>query len=501
MPSQIPIIDLFAGPGGLGEGFASLRNSRGEPVFRLRLSVEKDEHAHRTLRLRALCREFGDDVPDEYFLILSDPDRTWGKKLADLEEGFPEQANEARLEARCAELGVVAEHTLDEWVIAQKGEQREFVLIGGPPCQAYSLAGRSRNRGKSDYVAAEDDRHFLYQHYLRLISQHRPAAFVMENVPGLLTATVANKGIFEQIWQDLRQPSDDVRYDLWALNPSSMLFSDTHEMRDFVVNMDRHGIPQARKRLIIVGFRSDLGASLAPLSCEESSSVREALSGLPRLRSGLSREPDGAAQWHSRVSEALSTSWGQGEALHDELRAAVDGAAGLETRGDEAFQLDEVLQPVNGWTGDQRLRAVWNHATRGHRFDDLHRYLFAATFAEVHENSPTLRDFPESLLPDHANVKSALNGGLFSDRFRVQVWDRPSTTITAHISKDGHYYIHPDPSQCRSLTVREAARLQTFPDDYFFTGPRTEQYRQVGNAVPPALARQVAARVAEALGA
>ena len=130
---------------------------------------------------------------------------------------------------------------------------------------------------------------------------------------------------------------------------------------------------------------------------------------------------------------------------------------------------------------------------------DLRRYAFAAVYADVTGRSPKLADFPESLLPDHQNVELGRFGKMFSDRFRVQLADEVSTTITSHISKDGHYFIHYDPQQCRSLTVREAARLQTFPDNYSFEGPRTEQYHQVGNAVPPYLASQIAEVIAEVL--
>lgn len=159
-----------------------------------------------------------------------------------------------------------------------------------------------------------------------------------------------------------------------------------------------------------------------------------------------------------------------------------------------ACELDGKVIPkvLREWYLDKRLGGVCNHSARGHMLSDLHRYLFVSCFGKLYGRSPELRDFPKRLLPDHENVEDALEGSFFSNRFRVQLYNKPSSTVTSHISKDGHYYIHPDPAQCRSLTVREAARLQTFPDNYYFEGARTFQYQQVGNAVPPYLAHQIA---------
>jgi DNA (cytosine-5)-methyltransferase 1 len=187
------------------------------------------------------------------------------------------------------------------------------------------------------------------------------------------------------------------------------------------------------------------------------------------------------------------------ERLREALKLALQQTTADLRRGGEFMNCFTMPGCHADWYRDERLGGVCNHATRGHIPSDLHRYFYASVFARLFGRSPLLEDFPQPLLPAHKNVKAALQETKFNDRFRVQLPDRPSTTIVSHIAKDGHYFIHYDPTQCRSLTVREAARLQTFPDNYFFEGPRTEQYRQVGNAVPPLLARQIAAIVADLL--
>ena len=222
---------------------------------------------------------------------------------------------------------------------------------------------------------------------------------------------------------------------------------------------------------------------------------------LPRLRSGLSKEKNSIKEWRNAIKSIKKRKWLRSVSpnLQNAILSALGRIGSRLSRGNSYIKDLVAPKQYEDWYVDKALAGVCNHETRGHIREDLHRYFFAAVFARVNRRSPTLNDFPKELLPNHENVQEAINGSKFNDRFRVQVRGRPSTTVVSHISKDGHYYIHYDPSQCRSLTVREAARLQTFPDNYFFEGNRTQQYQQVGNAVPPMLAKQIAAIVFEVM--
>jgi DNA (cytosine-5)-methyltransferase 1 len=264
-------------------------------------------------------------------------------------------------------------------------------------------------------------------------------------------------------------------------------------LSDFLVRSEQYGIGQARHRVIIVGIRDDLDAeTMGTLIQSPAPSVNEMIRDLPPIRSGVSREPDSAELWVTALKGTLSH--GMPADVGRLVREVIHDRAALTKldRGNEFVRGSPCIQFERQWFVDEKLKGFCNHAARSHIKPDLHRYLFAACFAQVRGHSPEVSEFPSSLRPKHRNIEMALSGSHFADRFRVQLGARYATTITSHISKDGHYYIHPAPSQCRSLTVREAARLQTFPDNYFFEGPRTSQYQQVGNAVPPLLARQIA---------
>ena len=200
MMSTIPIIDVFAGPGGLGEGFTGLVDNNGYHPFKILLSAEADVNAHSTLRLRAYQRKLfhaGEDTTAlmEYCL---------GKRKDPFTRHTQEIWNEACNEALCIELGSPkGDSYFYRELKSQLVGTDKWVLIGGPPCQAYSIAGRVRNKGNNSYDPLKDHRHFLYREYLKVINEYRPAIFVMENVRGMLSCKIDGKLIAHQILQDL----------------------------------------------------------------------------------------------------------------------------------------------------------------------------------------------------------------------------------------------------------------------------------------------------------
>lgn len=464
----------------------------------IHLSVEMDDHAVQTLRLRSFLRSF-DNFPPEYYEALNN-----GTPLPRWRELYPSNWKQAQAEVRQRVLG--ADGVFDE-IAAELDRSREAnhgdtILIGGPPCQAYSLAGRSRNKGKEGYVAEDDERHYLYREYVRILDRLKPAAFVMENVKGMLSSKVDGGGIFSRVLDDL-EGAGETGYHLLPLATIPPADGQRADGRDFLIRAEDHGVPQARHRVIVLGIRKDISIPdiTAPLLGEpvEAVSVAQVIDDLWRLRSGLSRQDDASA-WQLAVraqAKAIARSTDVELGVRDIVRWVSQGEVLPRDRYSCMKRNSDCLPDhLRDWYRDDGLAATLQHETRGHIPDDLGRYLFSAAFAQVHERAPKLSEFPDFLQPRHRNRGS----GHFADRFRTQVATRPSTTVTSHISKDGHYFIHPDPTQCRSLTVREAARLQTFPDNYLFCGPRTKQYHQVGNAVPPYLAYHIAKAVRRLIG-
>jgi DNA (cytosine-5)-methyltransferase 1 len=520
--NTIPIIDLFAGPGGLGEGFMSLKNKKSKSVFDIKLSIEKDINAHKTLSLRSFYRQFvknGETVPEDYYNVLKEADLSKREILIEEMLDRYKEGEIVRKEARLIELGSKKwpAKVVDKLIKDELKATKDWLLIGGPPCQAYSMAGRSRVGG----INVGDHRVFLYKEYLRIIAVHHPAVFVMENVKGLLSAKVNGEKIFDCILNDLQDPSSvfektkSPKYKVYSLSTESegidVFGNPTYkDNRDFLIQAENFNLPQKRHRVILLGIREDIEVVPKILTKGlQEVSLKSIIDDLPKLRSGLGRsivsskttingkkkriykkEINSDENWKKNISNYREEiySW-KGFKSNKKLSAIKTPIQGT---GSEFIKCStpEENNPLRQWYQDEKLDGVCNHQTRTHLMEDLKRYLFASTYAEKNKRFPRLKDYEEhstELLPDHVSAKS----GKFADRFRVQMPDCAATTVTSHISKDGHYFIHYDSGQCRSLTVREAARIQTFPDNYLFCGPRTAQYHQVGNAVPPYLAYQI----------
>jgi DNA (cytosine-5)-methyltransferase 1 len=501
MVKRIPVIDLFAGPGGLAEGFSSLVNQF-ERRFDIKLSIEMDPHARQTLKLRSFLRNFPfQSFPPEYYLFLKGE-----LTLESLYKSYPEQHLKAENEAWMATLGKTPIGEIDDKITKALDGAKEWVLIGGPPCQAYSMAGRSRVGGIKD----GDHRVLLYREYLRIIAAHQPSVFVMENVKGLLSAKVGDDKIFDNILADLKDPSSIFpEYKSLGYNVYSLVEEIVKKDADYLIKSERYGVPQRRHRVILLGVREDINKIPSQLLPQSAVSLKTIIDDLPPVRSSVYREHSSTEEiWVNgilkkrRSYKPLEDSYCLWEKTILKYRTELSALLpddeeffnGLPQSRGSAWQskpksMDQA-HPLKDWYSDNRLTGIINHESRGHLTNDLKRYLFSTLFTKKFSRFPRIDEYKtygRDLVPDHSNVES----GKFNDRFRVQLPEEVATTVTSHISKDGHYFIHYDPLQCRSLTVREAARIQTFPDNYFFCGSRTQQFHQVGNAVPPFLAFQI----------
>lgn len=406
--SSYNFIDLFAGAGGLSEGFL-------QAGFRPVAHVEMNEYAAKTLETRSAyyyLRSTGN--LDLYKNYLS------GKISRDeFMKQIPTSVTKTVINETLSDETLPAVFNTIDGIIKIRGIEKVDVIIGGPPCQAYSLVGRAQSN-HMEVPMEEDPRNYLYKLYARFLKKYQPRMFVFENVTGIESAQGGT------IWKNLQKYLRRVGYKI-----------ECHEQ-----NAQNFGVLQNRRRMIIVGWLKDSNLAYPDFAVQKSEAVvNDLFTDLPELHPGESNNTYSKKKPSSYVTET-----------------------GIRTTND-------VLTLQNCRPNIDRDIKIYKRAIE--LWNDGHKRL-------------NYNDLPEEL-------KTHKNRHSFTDRFKVVEGDTHCChTILAHLSKDGHYFIHPDIRQHRSITVREAARIQSFPDSYYFEGSRTSQFVQIGNAVPPLMARGIA---------
>lgn len=403
-------IDLFAGAGGLSEGFVS------EGSFLPVAHVEMNKYATETLKTRACYYYLYEKGKKKIYR-----DYLRGKISREgLYNSVPKELLNTVINSEISQNSIEGIFSFIDNEIQKHALGDIDLIIGGPPCQAYSLMGRAVDpKGMNG-----DPRNYLYKLYIDFLRHYNPKAFVFENVPGILTA---NKGrIFKNIIKTFRKAGYVVEYDIL-------------DAKDF-------GVLQQRKRVIIFGWRSDLSFKYPrPNMINVQTTVFSILNDLAPLNPG-------------------------------------------ETNNSYVHRASPYLR-VTGMRKPNDILTL--HECRFHNNVDLQIYENVINAWNNGHNRLLYYDLPVEL-------KTRENETSFVDRYKVVAGDMPFThTMIAHIAKDGHYFIHPDIQQCRSISVREAARIQSFPDDFYFEGPRTAKFTQIGNAVPPLMAKAIAQKISE----
>lgn len=404
---KMNFIDLFAGAGGLSEGFVK---AGFEPIAH----VEMDAHACKTLETRNYYYSLkkANKLQVYYDYLLGNISHK------DLSESVLNRLDNV-INASIGDDNTSIFDRIDELT---KGREVDLI-IGGPPCQAYSVVGRHR----INKLEADDPRNLLYRQYARFLKKYNPKVFVFENVLGILSA-------------------EEGRY----FNNIKVYFRTLgYELESRVLNTSDYGVLQNRKRVIIIGWKKGSDFSYPELIAESNPyTVADILEDLAYLKPG---DQNNITNYASDTNEYLE-------------KSAIRNGADFVTQ----------------------------HVARTHNDRDLEIYKIAIDKWLNGKERLKYGDLPERL-------KTHKNQNSFVDRFKVVDINSYSHTVLAHIAKDGHYYIYPSTEQVRSLSVREAARIQSFPDDYYFEGGRSAAFKQIGNAVPPLMALKIAEEIKRVL--
>ncbi|MGB9938409.1 DNA cytosine methyltransferase [Methanosarcina sp.] len=419
MKSKYTVLDMFSGAGGLSEGFFQ----RG---FKFVSHVEKDTHARNSLETRAIYHALRNSNNEEIYR-----DYIFGSFSR---KEFIQRYNELDLPPTGLFQGEISESN-EEAVMKEIKTHLDVidsdsvdVIIGGPPCQAYSVAGR----GRKPKQMKDDPRNYLYRRYTSFLETFKPEVFVFENVLGLRSA------IDGTVYSNLNEEVAKLGYKTEA----------------HILNAKNFSVLQDRRRIIFIGWKNEHNLSYPefPENLSRKFSVSTLFKDLPFLQAGEGTEQ--ATKYSKSFSR--SSKYLRMFKIREKNDVLIQHKARIHNKTD----LEIYRQVINKWNCEKRR----------------------LKYSELDPDFQT-----------HRNKSS------FLDRFKVVDGKSYSHAILAHIAKDGHHFIHPDINQLRSLTVREAARIQSFPDNYKFEGHRTSQYAQVGNAVPPLMARGIAIEIEKML--